>query len=251
MDKVYGSSTAAVIPTFANDAPSGYPTDGSSSGGTPATIPTAAWYNAVTMEIVNTIQAGGITPERNTLNQLNASIVARLNALENKLNNSITQVRNMIPTVESTPSGLIAYFACSYAPNSYWLICDGRAVSRSTYSALFAKIGTTYGAGNGSSTFNLPYLIDRVAWGSNYSVGASISAGLPNITADMGCDDRAGQLATGAAYCYRQYNYNTSASGGDNSWYAFHFDASRCSAVYGRSSTVQPPALRLLPCIHI
>lgn len=38
----------------------------------------------------------------------------------------------------------------------YYLICDGRAVSRSTYSALYGVIGTTYGAGDGSTTFNLP-----------------------------------------------------------------------------------------------
>ncbi|MFL3051869.1 MAG: phage tail protein [Candidatus Neomarinimicrobiota bacterium] len=37
-----------------------------------------------------------------------------------------------------------------------WLVCDGSAVSRSTYSALFSAIGTTYGTGDGSSTFNLP-----------------------------------------------------------------------------------------------
>ncbi len=37
-----------------------------------------------------------------------------------------------------------------------WLLCDGSAVSRSTYSALFAVIGTTYGSGNGSTTFNVP-----------------------------------------------------------------------------------------------
>jgi microcystin-dependent protein len=249
MDKVYGSSTAAVIPTFANDAPSGYPTDGSSSGGTAATVPTAAWYNAVTCEVVNAIEGGGITPERNTLNQLNASIAARLNALESKLNASIKQVRDMIPTVESTPSGLIAYFACSSAPNSYWLICDGRAVSRSTYSALFAKIGTTYGAGNGSSTFNLPYLIDRVAWGSTSSVGAFINAGLPNITGGIFGENET-YSTSGVFYNNGGGNANKTESnyGNNNNIY---FDASRCSAIYGRSSTVQPPALRLLPCIHI
>ena len=41
-------------------------------------------------------------------------------------------------------------------PRTGFLYCDGSAVSRSTYSALFAKIGTTYGAGDGSTTFNLP-----------------------------------------------------------------------------------------------
>ena len=49
---------------------------------------------------------------------------------------------------------------------SNWLVEDGSAVSRATYSALFAAIGTTYGAGNGSTTFNLPDSIGRFARGS-------------------------------------------------------------------------------------
>lgn len=52
-------------------------------------------------------------------------------------------------------TGRLAPFG-SPAPHSGFLYCDGAAVSRSTYSALFAKIGTTYGAGDGSTTFNLP-----------------------------------------------------------------------------------------------
>ena len=46
-------------------------------------------------------------------------------------------------------------FAAGSAPSG-WLICDGSAVSRATYADLFSTIGTTYGAGDGSSTFNLP-----------------------------------------------------------------------------------------------
>jgi hypothetical protein len=53
------------------------------------------------------------------------------------------------------PAGLIHMFAGTIAPSGY-LLCDGSAVSRSTYSALFAVISTTYGTGNGSTTFNLP-----------------------------------------------------------------------------------------------
>ena len=58
-------------------------------------------------------------------------------------------------SVSATPSGAIMMFAAGSAPSG-WLICDGSAVSRSTYSDLFSTIGTTYGAGDGSSTFNLP-----------------------------------------------------------------------------------------------
>lgn len=55
----------------------------------------------------------------------------------------------------TTPSGTVAMFAGSSAPTG-WLLCDGSPVSRTTFSALFAIVGTTYGAGDGSTTFNLP-----------------------------------------------------------------------------------------------
>jgi microcystin-dependent protein len=57
-------------------------------------------------------------------------------------------------------------FAGSTAPEGF-LVCDGSAVSRSTYSALFDTIGTTYGVGDGSSTFNLPDMAGRVAVGAS------------------------------------------------------------------------------------
>jgi len=53
------------------------------------------------------------------------------------------------------PSGMVAAFAMP-TPPSGWLACNGQAVSRTTYSELFAAIGTMYGNGNGSTTFNLP-----------------------------------------------------------------------------------------------
>ena len=60
-------------------------------------------------------------------------------------------------TIDSIPSGMIAPFGMSSAPTG-WLVCDGSAVSRSTYSALFSAISTTWGTGDGSSTFNIPDL---------------------------------------------------------------------------------------------
>ena len=64
----------------------------------------------------------------------------------------------------NTPTGVIHIFAGSTAPSG-WLICDGSAVSRTTYADLFAVIGTTYGSGDDSTTFNLPNLKGRVAVG--------------------------------------------------------------------------------------
>jgi len=67
-----------------------------------------------------------------------------------------------------TPPGLIATYGGSTAPTGY-LLCDGSAVSRTTYSALFTAIGTAYGAGDGSTTFNVPNLKGRVPAGYDSS----------------------------------------------------------------------------------
>ena len=62
------------------------------------------------------------------------------------------------------PPGVVWEFAGASAPTG-WLICDGSAVSRTTYGALFTAIGTTYGAGDGTTTFNLPDRRGRTAIG--------------------------------------------------------------------------------------
>ena len=64
------------------------------------------------------------------------------------------------------PTGSIQLYGAALAPTN-WLLCDGTAVSRSTYSALFAVLGTTYGVGDGSTTFNVPDLRGRVAVGKS------------------------------------------------------------------------------------
>ena len=63
-------------------------------------------------------------------------------------------------------TGSITMFAGSTAPTG-WLMCDGSAVSRSTYSSLFEIIGTQYGEGDGLTTFNLPNLTGRVIIGAS------------------------------------------------------------------------------------
>ncbi len=70
------------------------------------------------------------------------------------------------------PAGTIKAFAGPSAPTGY-LLCDGSAVSRSTYARLFAAIGTTWGAGDGSTTFNVPDLRGRVPLGKDNMGGVS------------------------------------------------------------------------------
>lgn len=87
-------------------------------------------------------------------------------------------------TVSSTgvPVGTIIFTGRTSAPSGY-LICNGSAISRSTYSALYSAIGTSYGSGNGSSTFNIPNLIGKFIEG-NSTVGQSGGEATHTLTVD-------------------------------------------------------------------
>ena len=73
-----------------------------------------------------------------------------------------------------TPAGCMSPFAGSTAPTG-WLLCYGQAVSRTTYSTLFGVISTTYGVGDGSTTFNLPDMRGRGFIGLDNLGGAAAS----------------------------------------------------------------------------
>ena len=145
------------------------------------------------------------------------------------------------------PTGSYIQFAGSQAPEGF-LVCNGGAISRTTYSALFDVIGTTYGSGDGSTTFNLPDLTDRFLQGSSTS-GTVKNAGLPNITGNLGSPNtKDNTFITNGAFRQSGVAWSTS---GDNSlfFYPTTFDASRSNSIYDNSTTVQPPALTCLICI--
>ena len=77
------------------------------------------------------------------------------------------------------PTASIVMYSGAAAPTS-WFLCDGAAVSRTTYSALFAIISTTYGAGDGATTFNVPDMRGRVPVGVGTGTGGGATGtGLP------------------------------------------------------------------------
>lgn len=126
------------------------------------------------------------------------------------------------------------------------LICNGAAISRTTYSRLFNVIGTGYGAGDGSTTFNLPNLEGRFIQGSG-AVGTYINAGLPNAYADVGFF---GGITFGGSSSNPLSFYNVAGStlnAGQtgNGSVALRLNLSKASSVYGNSTTVQPPALTM------
>ena len=149
-----------------------------------------------------------------------------------------------IEVPDALPTGSYIQFAGSQAPEGF-LVCNGGEISRTTYSALFAVIGTTYGSGDGSTTFNLPNLTDRFLQGSTTS-GTVKNAGLPNITGMSSGNQDQARAISGAFY----FASGGIKNSGDQSYACLEgFDASRCSPIYGNSTTVQPPALTCLICI--
>jgi len=80
--------------------------------------------------------------------------------------------------ISSAPSGSILIFAGTTAPTG-WLLCDGSAVTRTRYSVLFGVIGTTFGAGDTTTTFNVPDLRQKTVVGvgtnttNNYALGGT------------------------------------------------------------------------------
>ena len=166
--------------------------------------------------------------------------------------------------------GEIRWFAMSQPPTG-WLVCNGAIVFTSNYPALFAAIGKTFTPQlistdpdvenpeySDPEVFRLPNLVGKVPWGST-SVGTALDAGLPNITGFVN-----NRLSVGI-YGTREEGSLSGAfhTGATTSWFpargnntdgtqylGFCFNASSSNPIYGRSDTVQPPALCLLPCIR-
>ncbi|WP_346984382.1 phage tail protein [Chryseobacterium sp. POE27] len=97
----------------------------------------------------------------------------------------------------SAPAGTVSYTAASTVPAGY-LECNGTAISRTTYATLFAAIGTTYGAGDGSTTFNLPDLRGEFVRGWDHGRGVDVSRSL-------GSSQTATRITAGGDYALSPY----------------------------------------------
>lgn len=83
----------------------------------------------------------------------------------------------------SSPAGAVVAFARPTAPAG-WLECNGAPVSRTTYAALFASIGTTWGVGDGSTTFNLPNFAGEFLRGWDHGRGVDAGRAFGSFQAD-------------------------------------------------------------------
>lgn len=157
-------------------------------------------------------------------------------------------------SVSGCPVGSILAWATTTLPEG-WLVCDGSAVSRTSYAKLFAKIGIKYGAGNGTDTFNLPNLTDKFIEGTtnaDANVGTSVSAGLPNISGRLAIwgesatgntDFKEGAFSDTTSITCRGYQTKDEQCVFTSD---IRIDASDSNAIYGASTTVQPPAVKML-----
>lgn len=155
-----------------------------------------------------------------------------------------------------TPVGTIQAYASADTPTG-WLTCDGSAVSRTTYAELFAVIGTSFGTGDGSTTFNIPDLRERFLEGarptsSSLKVGNFLAAGLPNITGNLTYSNTLNNWGSnqpitnynGALSATNGYSdVATSGAYGASSAYSISFNARNSNSIYGNSNTVQPSAV--------
>jgi microcystin-dependent protein len=144
-------------------------------------------------------------------------------------------------------------YAGNTLPNG-WLLCDGSAVSRTDYADLYAVIGDTYGNGDGSTTFNVPNLVDKFVEGSA-TAGTEKSAGLPNIKGSFtnrSDTTNSGMVIGASGAISRSMLSSTSAvqvqftSTTARSNQEISFNAANSNSIYSDSvTTVQPPALTM------
>lgn len=130
------------------------------------------------MALLIGFEPGGLDPKVvSVLDDLIAAIqtwagkIDGLNAAER-----LTELTNGIASLPTVPTGAILEWPDSVAPTGY-LFCNGAEVSRTTYVKLFAVVGTAYGVGNGSTTFNVPDHRGRFALGKAASGTGSTLAG--------------------------------------------------------------------------
>lgn len=157
---------------------------------------------------------------------------------------------NIMPELTPVPVGTVAY---AHEVPTGWLQCNGAEVSRTTYARLFRKIGTKYGAGDGSTTFNLPDLQHRVLEGTNTTseVAQKVEAGLPDIKGKVAAAGSVAWQDAEGAFSESGDTFSESAASPSGPQHETQLDikASSSDYIYGRSSTVQPAALRLLAIV--
>ena len=165
---------------------------------------------------------------------------------------------------DGTPIGSVR--GSLYLPKGY-IKANGATVNRADYPRLVKWINDNnlwtddtatyqglFGKGNGSTTFKLPDFTSRIEWFSGNDAGKYILPGLPNITGFVGymrsTSNNPG--VSGALYYREKAGFIAATTNGTEKANndTIGFDASRSNTIYGRSGTVQPPSINLIPIIR-
>ena len=156
---------------------------------------------------------------------------ALINELRDQVASSLLYVGDIKPSSRSSN-------------HSCWILCNGQAISRTTYPELFSVIGTKFGAGDGSKTFNVPDYRGKFLRGlggdSASDMQTTQAEGLPNITGIFNNFEHIGGNASGAFTFTNIGGNGAGGSGGRHKNGKVDFNASRSSSVYGASSHVTP-----------
>jgi microcystin-dependent protein len=193
MQRIQHPTAVNSLPSYA--APTGnvgyFADDTTSPSQSAGTVVPPWWLNMTQDELYNVAaQAPGFTPSNTNRSQVLAGIQSLVSG-----------------SVPNEPSGQYRWWATSTGNPAGYLLCDGAAVSRTTYSALFTAIGTTYGIGNGSTTFNLPDARSRGL------IAAGQGAGLSNRTVGQVLGAETHQL-TEAEMPFHNHGYNRTDTDG-------------------------------------
>ena len=164
----------------------------------------------------------------NAVNKSNTALTDLLSAVEQAKTSAIQAIEDKTRVIEEykVPIGTIIAMSSDYIPTGY-LLCNGSAVNRQTYSLLFAKIGTTYGEGDGTNTFNLPDLrgkFVRGLGGNSDLLGKTQGDAIRNIQGEVDICHGDNNVTNGVFK-----DKNTKSRGRDgNEWYshAVEFNAS-------------------------
>jgi microcystin-dependent protein len=197
--------------------------------------------------------------------RLVAGVLNDVQTTINSLQTTINSLQTAVNNVQGVPSGSVFWFAASAAPTGY-LYCNGAAISRTTYAALFAIVGTTYGVGDGSTTFNLPELRGEFIRGYNNQPSAGLDPGrvFGSLQTDI-IKNHTHPASTTASDAGHNHGYVTLSGGGGSSFaggaqgtttattdigFASISASTTISNNTGGSATeTRPVNMALLPCI--
>lgn len=158
------------------------------------------------------IENDAVTEEKLANDSITENKIADDAVTTNKINNGAVTSEKLASDVipQGVPAGAVQWFAATTAPAG-WLVCDGSAVSRTTYAGLFSVIGTTFGSGNNSTTFNLPDFRGQFirGWDNGRGVDPGRSFGSNQLDAFQGHHHR-GQSGFGDGIISR---FNRGANG--------------------------------------